>query len=611
MSESKTGGPFAQEDESFASLFESDGAESAPVDEGQIVSGRVVHVGREHVVVDIGYKSEGIISMHEFTDTGGKVTVKVRDPVEVFVESRESDDGMIVLSKERADRVRVWDEIASACEGEQIIDGTVSGRVKGGLAVTIRGGVKAFLPGSQVDLRPTRNLDQFIGKTYAFRVIKFNRKRGNIVLSRRAVLEKERETLKAETLERLEEGMKVRGVIKNLTEYGAFVDLGGLDGLLHVTDMSWGRVNHPSELFKVGDEVTVMVLKFNPDQERVSLGIKQMQDDPWILAHVSYPVGARCSGKVVSLTDYGAFVELEPGVEGLIHISEMSWTKRVKHPSQVVTVGQTVDVVVLELDRETRRISLGLKQLEPDPWSLFTERHKPGDVIHGAVRSIADYGVFVEIVEGVDGMVHKSDISWTQRVNHPSELFRKGQEVDAVILNINYDEKKVSLGIKQLQEDPWSRIPNEYAPGRILEVKVIKVMDFGAFVELEPGVEGLIHVSEMSHDRVEDPRSVVNEGDAVKAEVITVDPQDRRIGLSMKTVSGREESQGAEAYMASVRAERRPATLGDLIREKLAETSGDEGTPAAASEEAPPETPAVEAAAPAAEPGPETPAEGS
>jgi small subunit ribosomal protein S1 len=328
-------------------------------------------------------------------------------------------------------------------------------------------------------------------------------------------------------------------------------------------------VNHPSEVFKVGDKVKVMVLKFNAEQERISLGVKQTQDDPWILAHIKYAVGARCNGKVVSLTDYGAFVELEPGIEGLVHISEMSWTKRVKHPSQVVSVGQMVDVVVLELDRETRRISLGLKQLEPDPWSLFTEKFKPGDHIQGVVRSIADYGVFVEIQDGVDGMVHKSDISWTQRVNHPSEVFKKGQEVEAIILNVNYDEKKVSLGIKQLGEDPWARIPQSYPPGKILAVKVIKVMDFGAFVELEPGVEGLIHVSEMKSERVDDPRSVVKEGDTVKAEVITVDPQDRRIGLSMKTVTGREEAEGAEEYMAQERQAHRPATLGDLIREKL------------------------------------------
>ena len=584
MSEAKSNTPFADSDDSFAALFEAQDGDAGPVDEGQIVSGRVVHVGKEHVVVDIGYKSEGIIPLHEFQDTGGTYSVKVGDRVEVFVESREGEDGVTVLSKERADRLRVWDEIASACEGEEIIEGTISGRVKGGLAVTIRGGVRAFLPGSQVDLRPTRNLDQFIGKTYPFRVIKFNRKRGNIVLSRRALLEKEREVLKAQTLQTLQEGMIVEGVIKNLTEYGAFVDLGGVDGLLHVTDMSWGRVNHPSEVFKVGDKVKVMVLKFNPDQERISLGVKQTQDDPWILAHIKYAVGARCNGKAVSLTDYGAFIELEPGVEGLVHISEMSWTKRVKHPSQILTVGQPVDVVVLELDRETRRISLGLKQLEPDPWSLFTEKFKPGDKIKGVVRSIADYGVFVEIQDGVDGMVHKSDISWTQRVNHPSEVFKKGQEVEAIILNVNYDEKKVSLGMKQLSEDPWARIPADYPPGRILKVKVIKVMDFGAFVELEAGVEGLIHVSEMKTERVDDPRSVVKEGDEVKAEVITVDPQDRRIGLSMKTVTGREETEGAKEYIAQERAAHRPVTLGDLIRQKLSQQSAD-GTDAATSEE--------------------------
>lgn len=581
-------------EESFAALFEASVQDFAGPDEGQIVTGTVVHVGREVVVVDIGFKSEGQIRLEEFADAEGRPQVRVGDKVDVFIESRESDDGMAILSKERADRVRVWDEIAEACNTGEVVEGTIAARVKGGLAVTIRGGVRAFLPGSQVDLRPIRNLDQFIGKRATFRVIKFNRKRGNIVLSRRSVLEQERDTLKASTLERLQEGMIVEGTIKNLTEYGAFVDLGGLDGLLHVTDMSWGRVGHPSELHKVGDKVKVRVLKFDPDSERVSLGLKQTQDDPWLLAHVKYPRGARVVGKVVSLTEYGAFVELEPGVEGLVHVSEMSWTRRVKHPSQVLSVGQAVDVLVLDLDQNNRRISLGIKQLEPDPWSTFTDRFRPGDRIKGTVRSVADYGVFVEIQEGVDGMVHKNDISWTQKIAHPSELFRKGQEVDAIILNVNYDEKKVSLGIKQLQDDPWTRIPHTYPPGRILSVKVTKVTDFGAFVELETGIEGLVHVSEMSAKRVDDPRSVVKEGDTVKAEVISVDPTERRIGLSMKTVTGREETESAEEYLAAARAAARPATLGDLIREKLGDAAVATGAPGEAPQ-------ADESAAPPAE----------
>ncbi len=561
------------DEESFAALFEAGQQDAAGPDEGQIVSGTVVHVGREAVIVDIGFKSEGRIRLSEFADAGGGISVRPGDRIDVFIESRESDDGMAVLSKERADRLRVWDDIADACDAGTLVEGTISGRVKGGLAVNIRGGVRAFLPGSQVDLRPVRNLDQFIGKKATFRVIKFNRKRGNIVLSRRAVLEQERETLKASTLERLQEGMIVEGKIKNLTEYGAFVDLGGLDGLLHVTDMSWGRVGHPSELYQVADVVKVKVLKFDAGHERVSLGVKQTQDDPWLLARIKYPPGARIAGKVVSLTDYGAFVELEPGVEGLVHVSEMSWTKRVKHPSQVLGIGQTVDVVILDIDEEARRISLGIKQLEADPWSSFTQTFRPGARIKGVVRSVADYGVFVEIQEGVDGMVHKNDISWTQRAGHPSEQFRKGQEVEAIILNINYDEKKVSLGIKQLDEDPWARIPHAYPPGRILAVKVTKVTDFGAFVELEPGIEGLVHDSEMAAQRVEDPRRVVKEGDTVKAEVISVDPAERRIGLSMKTVTGREESEGADEYIAATRAAHKPATLGDLIREKLGDTT--------------------------------------
>src|SRR6478672_7803519 len=484
--------------ESFAALFEASLAEGDLGREGEIVTGIVVQVGRDSVVVDIGGKSEGVIPRSEFAGTGGEVIVKAGDKVDVFIESRENDDGLVTLSKEKADKMKVWDEISGACERDELIEGTISQRVKGGLSVTIKGGVKAFLPGSQVDLRPIRNLDKLIGQTYQFKVIKFNKKRGNIVLSRRVLLEKERDEQKTKTLETLEEGKVVRGVIKNITEYGAFVDLGGIDGLLHITDMSWGRVNHPEELFKVGDEVTVKVLKYNPETERVSLGLKQTQEDPWSHAEEAFPPGKKVHGKVMSITDYGAFVELEPGVEGLIHVSEMSWTKKVKHPSKLLEIGQELECQVLEVDAKSKRISLGLKQLEPDPWTLFTEKYHPGDKIGGKVRSLTDYGVFIGIEEGVDGMVHKSDLSWSVRVNNPSDLYHKGDDVEAIILSINHDEKKVSLGIKQLWDDPWPSMLTEYPPGRVIDDShVVSTVDYGVFVRLRDGVEALVSSSDV------------------------------------------------------------------------------------------------------------------
>src|SRR5512139_3851637 len=468
--------------ESFAALFEAASSRTDTLREGDIVQGTVIKVGKDAVVVDIGYKSEGVIPLHEFAAPQGSEPIKAGDKVDVLIESKENEYGLVMLSKEKADKLKVWDEISAACERDELIEGTITQRVKGGLSVTIKGGVKAFLPGSQVDLRPVRNLDKLLGQTFDFKVIKFNKKRGNIVLSRRVLLEKERDRLKQKTLQNLEEGMVVTGTIKNITEYGAFVDLGGIDGLLHITDMSWGRVNHPSEVFNVGDEVTVKVLKYNPETERVSLGLKQTMEDPWNTAAERYPVGKKVHGKVMSRTDYGAFVELEPGVEGLIHVSEMSWTKKVKHPSKVLEVGQEIECQVLEVDARAKRISLGLKQLEPDPWMLFTDKYHPGDKIAGKVRSLTDYGVFVGIEEGVDGMVHKSDLSWTVRVNNPSDLYHKGDEVEAIILSINHDEKKVSLGIKQLWDDPWPTILSEFAPGRVIdEAAVLSIVDYGIF----------------------------------------------------------------------------------------------------------------------------------
>ena len=565
MSESQTSTPTQSDAGSFAALFEASDSGSQNLElggEGKIVTGVVVQVGRETVVIDIGGKSEGTISRDEFADAHGQTPVNVGDRVDVYIESRESDDGLISLSKEKADKMKVWDEISSACERDEIIEGTITQRVKGGLSVTIRGGVKAFLPGSQVDLRPIRNLERLIGQTYEFKVIKFNKKRGNIVLSRRVLLEKERDEMKQKTLEKLEEGMVLQGVIKNLTEYGAFVDLGGIDGLLHITDMSWGRVNHPSEVFQVGDEVTVKVLKYNPETERVSLGLKQTQEDPWNHAEEAYPVGKRVRGKVMSLTDYGEFVELEPGVEGLIHVSEMSWTKKIKHPSKMLDIGAEVECQVLEVDSRAKRISLGIKQLEPDPWSVFTDKYKPGDHISGKVRSLTDYGVFVGIEEGVDGMVHKTDVSWTVKVNNPADFFQKGDEVEAIILSINHDEKKVSLGIKQLWDDPWVDIFDKYAPGTVAsEVTVVSVAEYGVFVRITEGMEAIIPSGEIP------PGFELKVGEKVRAEVANLDSVERRITMSLRNVG---ETAAAEQLQVMNREkEGKAATLGDLLKEKL------------------------------------------
>ena len=563
----------------FAAMFEASET-NAGVEiggEGQIVSGTIVQMHHDSVIVDIGGKSEGVISKSEFVGADGIFAVKVGDKVDVFIESRESDDGLISLSKEKADKMKVWDEISAACERDEIIEGTISQRVKGGLSVTIRGGVKAFLPGSQVDLRPIRNLEKLIGQTYEFKVIKFNKKRGNIVLSRRVLLERERDQMKAKTLQTLEEGMTVTGTIKNLTEYGAFVDLGGIDGLLHITDMSWGRVNHPSEVFKVGDEVTVKVLKYNAETERVSLGMKQTQEDPWNHVEEAYPLGKRVRGKVMSLTDYGAFVELEPGVEGLIHVSEMSWTKKVKHPSKLLEMGAEVECQVLEVDSRAKRISLGLKQLEPDPWTLFTDKYKPGDKIGGKVRSLTDYGVFVGIEEGVDGMVHKTDLSWTVKVNNPADLYNKGDDVEAIILSINHDEKKVSLGVKQLWDDPWPDMFQNWKPGTVVEeATVLSVPEYGAFVRLAEGVEGMIPSNEIPANTELTP------GQKVKAEVQNLDTVDRRITLTMRKPG---ESVEAEHIQVLKRESTgKGATLGDVFKDKLA------GLKAGASQPPPPAT---------------------
>ncbi len=555
----------AKSGESFADLFNQSLATSDNK-VGDIVKGRVVEVQEDYVLVDINYKSEGLIPISEFRVVDGQRDIAVGSEVEVYIDRIENENGMVVLSKDKADMLRAWNDISRAAENEEVIEGTIIAKVKGGLSVDI--GVKAFLPGSQIDLRPVRNIDAYIGKVYKFKVIKFNKKRGNIVLSRRALLEEERESLRTQTLDAMKEGSIVKGVVKNITDYGAFIDLGGMDGLLHITDMSWGRVKHPSEILNVGDEIDVKVLKFDNEKERVSLGLKQLKEDPWEAASKAFVVGAKVKGKVVSLTDYGAFIELAEGIEGLIHVSEMSWTKRVKHPSQILKVGDEVDVQVLEIDGTNRRISLGMKQLEANPWVELKDSYQPGTIIEGEVKSITDFGIFIGVEDGIDGMVHISDFSWTKRINHPSEMFKKGDKVRAVVLGVDIENERFSLGLKQLESDPWSNIEDKYKIGNQYDVKVVKLADFGVFVELESDIEGLIHISELSTKRVDKPDDVVKVGDVLKAEIITIDRDSRKIGLSAKLVKLRESKADVEDYVKKATATSK-TSLGDLFGETL------------------------------------------
>jgi small subunit ribosomal protein S1 len=530
--------------------------------EGEVMKGTVLKITDTDVIVDIGYKSEGVIPVAQFIDVGGHVTIAVGDVIDVLLEDTEDGDGHIVLSKEKAEKVRVWEEVEKAYNENTIIRGRVIERIKGGLSVDI--GIRAFLPGSQIDVRPVKNLDSLKGKEIECRVIKFNRKRGNIVLSRKVVLETEHARKKAYTLEALQEGAEVQGTVKNITDYGVFIDLGGIDGLLHVTDLSWGRVNHPSELFKVGDEINVKILKYDREKERVSLGFKQLTPDPWSLVRQVYPSGARVVGKVVNLTDYGAFVELEPGVEGLIHVSEMSWSKRVKHPSKLLQVGQDVEALVLEVDMDNRRISLGLKQTEPDPWTTLAERYAIGSVIGGRVRNLTDFGAFIEVEEGIDGLVHVSDIS-TRRIKHPSEVLKKGERVEAVILNIDTDNHRLSLGIKQLQPDVWETFFMTHRPGDGVRGRIVRHAPFGVFVELEEGIEGLCHISEVEDTNRTDVENRFRVGEEMEFKIIKMSPSEHKIGLSHKALAEDAERKEYDSYRDSADGS---ATLADLFHAK-------------------------------------------
>ena len=530
--------------------------------EGEVLKGTVLKITSTDAIVDIGYKSEGVIPLNQFRADDDGPGVAIGDEIDVFIEKTEDRDGHVVLSKEKAEKVKVWEDVEQAYNDDVVIKGRVIERIKGGLSVDI--GVRAFLPGSQIDVRPVKNLDSLRGQEIECRVIKLNRKRGNIVLSRKLVLEQELTRKKSDTLETLKDDSVITGIVKNLTDYGVFVDLGGLDGLLHVTDLSWGRVNHPSELFSVGDEITVKVLKFDREKERVSLGYKQLTPDPWSLVEERYAIGSRVQGKVVNITDYGAFVELETGVEGLIHVSEMSWSKRVKHPSKVLEVGQDVEAAVLDLDGGSRRISLGLKQIERDPWSTLGDRYVIGSVISGRVRNLTDFGAFVEVEEGIDGLVHVSDIS-QRRIKHPSEVLKKGEQVDAVILNIDVDNHRLSLGIRQLQPDMWEQFFNSHQVGDNVKGRVVRHAPFGIFVELDEGIEGLCHISEVDESDRDNPEERFKVEAEIELRIIKLSPGERKIGLSWKALSDDGERQEIDHYRTGGDGS---ATLADLFHAK-------------------------------------------
>lgn len=501
------------------------------IEEGTITEGRVIDIQRDRVVVDIGYKSEGMIPVDQFSQEELE-TLAVNDPVQVYIEQCEDSDGNLMLSKEKADKMKVWEDLEVAHNEETQVEGKVISRIKGGMIVDI--GVKAFLPGSQIDLTPVRDLDGLVGKTYNFKIIKINHRRGNVVVSRRALLEETRDKRRQTTLSTLSEGQLIEGTVKNITDYGAFLDLGGIDGLLHITDISWGRVGHPSDMFSIGERVEVLVLKYDRETGRISLGVKQKSADPWTKVEEKYPARSRVKGKVVSLTDYGAFVELEPGVEGLVHVSEMSWTHEVRHPSKVVSVGDEIEAQVLHVDQHSRKISLGMKQTAPNPWDIIEEKYPEGTQIEGKVKSVTDFGAFVGLDEGVDGLIHISDMSWIKHIKHPSELFKKGQSVNAVILKIDKDKERLSLGYKQLIPDPWvNEIPQRYHVGENATGHVSKAADFGVFVELEGGVEGLIHVSEIGPEMQENLEEKFPIGQEIVAKIVKVDCEDRKIALSL------------------------------------------------------------------------------
>src|SRR5258708_5992028 len=533
-------------DVDFGQLLDQFEQEQSTLQEGEVVRGIVVGISDRGVVIDFGYKSEGIVNPAEFTENG-EITVKPGDEVDVLVKSMDSHEGLPILSRADAVRMKAWDDLEKAYRDGTNIKGRIAERIKGGLRVDIDG-IAAFLPGSQVDVRPIRNLDSLRNQEIEAKVIKLNRKRSNVVLSRKAVIEEENFGRKDETLGAIEEDIIVEGQIKNLTDYGAFVDLGGVDGLLHVTDMSWGRLQNPGELFKVGDNIQVKVLKFDRERERVSLGYKQLLPDPWETIDERFPPGTRLTGKVASVTDYGAFIELEPGVEGLVHVSEMSWSKRVKHPSKIVNAGDTVEVEVLGVDPKARRISLGMKQVQDNPWKTLGDRYAVGARVHGRVRNLTDFGAFIEIEDGVDGLVHVSDISWSRRVKHPGEVLKKGQQVDAVITGIDPENRRMSLSIKELEPNAWNDFVASHNPGDVVKGKIARFASFGAFVELGDNLEGLCHISELSDDRVEKPEDAVQLGQEMEFRILRIDAENKKIGLSARAAGQNEPISEQKTY---------------------------------------------------------------
>jgi small subunit ribosomal protein S1 len=537
------------------------------IQEGELIKGEIIKIDEEYVLVDIGYKSEGVIRINEFQSSDGKVTAKPGDKIDVVLERKEDDEGLVILSMEKAKKIKVWDQVRDVYNNDGTIEGKVMFRVKGGLSVDI-GGLPAFLPGSQIGLHPIRDLDSLVGQVMELKILKYNKRRNNIIVSRRALLEAERVKEKVKTLSLLKESSIVKGEVKNITDYGLFVDLGGIDGLLHITDMSWGRVAHPSSMYKIGDEITVKIISFDREKERVSLGLKQLKPDPWIDASNRFPVGTKVTGRVVNLTDYGAFIEIEEGVEALIHISEMSWTRKAKHPSQIVSIGDTVEAVVLNLDTENKRVSLGMKQIKPNPWDLIEEKYPVGTIIEGRIKNITDFGLFIGIDEEIDGLVHISDISWTKKLKHPSELYKKGDEIQAKVMTVDKDNERFSLGIKQLTKNPWEEIPEKYKVGTKVTGKVTNITDFGIFVELEEGIEGLVHSSEISKGKSKSPLGKFQIDDVIQALVVNVSKEEKKIALSLRKLQDKEFKDIYDNYKDSMK-EEVTSDFGMLIKEKI------------------------------------------
>jgi small subunit ribosomal protein S1 len=542
------------------------------IEEGVIVSGEVVKIDDSYILVDVNFKSEGQIPLDEFMENG-QVTVKVGDTVDVYVVRKNEREGSIVLSREKAKRMQVLDELEKLLDSGDVVVGRIVRRIKGGYVVEIKG-IEAFLPGSHVDLRPVPDMDALVNQDFEFRVLKINRRRSNVIVSRRVLLEEDRDRKRGELLTTLEEGQSVSGVVKNITEYGVFIDLGGLDGLLHITDMSWKRIKHPKEMVQLGDELTLKVLSFDKDEKKVSLGLKQLVMDPWANISEKYPEGYKLTGKVTNLVDYGAFVELEAGVEGLVHISEMSWTRKLRHPSQMVRPGDEVDVIILGVDVDRKRISLGMKQVAPNPWDLVAEKYPEGTILEASVKNITEFGLFIGIEDGIDGLIHVSDLSWTKKIRHPNELYKVGDVVRAKVLTVDKENEKFTLGIKQLADDPWLDVPNRYPVGTMLTGTITNITDFGLFVEVEEGIEGLVHVSEMSKKKIKSPKEAFNEGDSIEAKVIHVSADERRLGLSLKAQEPeRKRTGGAGEFRTTQSGSMTGSNLGDMIRQKMEENA--------------------------------------